>query len=131
MAKSVFLRDDVADAWNRQVPIEVDTDTHPELAIWQQDTFTTQARPLYVRLTDGGETRWDLVFSADDDETSAELIGFLDGADSASQASGGSGILGFVRPGLARWSGDLGDALHLPDDPVHRHLLQQAGRLRP
>jgi thiol:disulfide interchange protein DsbD len=96
MAKQVFPLGVVRQAWNRGLPIELDTDRHAELAQWQQSRFQTQARPLYVRLDPGGdEARWSEAISPKNGEDVARLAVFLVGG-AGSDAGSGAGLVQFL-----------------------------------
>ncbi len=93
MAKTVLRLPAVAQAWNAQVPIKIDTDPpHDDLAAWQQERFKTQNRPLYIRLAaDGSEARWDRVFAPGDAATLGRLMAFLQAGTSTAGDNTGSG----------------------------------------
>lgn len=97
MARDVLRDPQAVSAWMRQVPIEIDTDTHGELADWQTTRFHTQSRPLYVRLDpDGTEARWSKVFHAKQDpEVFADFLAWAEGGEGADVADSG-GWLSFL-----------------------------------
>jgi thiol:disulfide interchange protein len=106
MAKSVFRDPRVVAAWNRGVPIAIDTDPpHDALAQWQQERFQTQNRPLYVRLDPvavgqpahpaGGDARWSEVFEPTNAPAMERFLAFL-GGGTGSDAGGGSGLGEFI-----------------------------------
>jgi hypothetical protein len=97
MARTALRVPAVVAAWNAQVPIEVDTDTHAELAEWQQERFATQNRPLYVRIDpDGKEERWSRVFTPErEPEVLERFLGFLAGGGGA-DIGGDDGLGGFL-----------------------------------
>jgi thiol:disulfide interchange protein len=100
MDKTVFRVPAVAAAWNRGVPIAINTDPDPRISddfsAWQQKRFETQNRPLYVRIDpDGKETRWSEVFPPSDRATLALFIGFTEGGV-GSDAGSGDGIGEFL-----------------------------------
>ncbi len=93
MAKTVLRLPEVVAAWNRTLAIEIDTDSHPDLAAWQQERFQSQSRPLYVRLAakaDGTihETRWSEVFAASDRATLDRMLAFLGGGAGSDAGTG-------------------------------------------
>lgn len=96
MLRGAFTRADIASAWNRNGPVEIDTDAHPALATWQRDTFQTDTRPLYVRLSPAPagstepwvETRWNQPFAKDNEDMAAKLVAFLDGGAGNDLAAG-------------------------------------------
>lgn len=98
MAKTVFRLPAVAQAWNAALPIEIDTDPpHDALAAWQQERFGTQARPLYMRLApDGGQTRWDRIFSPSDAATVERFTAFLRGTGAGDAGGTGGGWGEFI-----------------------------------
>ncbi|HYE05091.1 MAG TPA: cytochrome c biogenesis protein CcdA [Planctomycetota bacterium] len=97
MAKTVFRLKPVIAAWNAQVPIEIDTDSHSDLAQWQQERFKTQNRPLYVRIAaDGSETRWSQPFDADDEATLEKFLAFLAGTGAGADIGTSSDLGGFL-----------------------------------
>jgi len=81
MKKTVFQVGEVRSAFDRLVTVEVDTDPpHDELAAWQQNRFSSQTRPLYVRLDpEGGEARWSQPFEISDDATMDAFLAYLGG----------------------------------------------------
>jgi thiol:disulfide interchange protein len=102
MARTVFRLPAVIVAWNREVPILVNTDPpHDGLADWQQQRFATQARPLYVRIApDGTATRWSEVFAPTDQAALARFLAFLAGG-TGSDVGTGDGWLAFLLLALA------------------------------
>ncbi len=96
MAKTVLRLPEVVAAWNRAVAIEIDTDSHADLAAWQQERFQSQSRPLYVHLSispDSGtgaatETRWSEVFAASDRATLDRMLAFLNGGAGSDAGTG-------------------------------------------
>jgi thiol:disulfide interchange protein len=93
MDKTVFREPLVAAAWNKGVPISINTDPDPrmkdDLSAWQQQRFQTQNRPLYVRIDpDGKEERWSQVFPVSDKATMALFIGFASGGIGSDIGSG-------------------------------------------
>lgn len=90
MAKTVLRLPAVVAAWNANVPIEVNTDPpFDDLASWQEKTFGTQGRPLYVRWDkDGKQERWSQVFSPDDAATMEKFMAFLNGGAGADAGLG-------------------------------------------
>ncbi len=100
MDKTVFREPSVVAAWNRGVPIAINTDPDPRISddfsAWQQKRFETQNRPLYVRIDpEGKETRWSEVFPPSDRATLALFIGFTEGGV-GSDAGSGDGIGEFL-----------------------------------
>ncbi len=100
MDKTVFRLPIVASAWNRGVPISINTDPDPritdDLSAWQQQRFATQNRPLYVRIDPNGkEERWSEVFSQTDKANVALFVGFAEGGV-GSDVGGGDGIGQFI-----------------------------------
>ncbi len=100
MDKTVFREPSVVAAWNRGVPIAINTDPDPrvsdDFSAWQQKRFETQSRPLYVRIDpDGKEERWSEVFPPSDRATLALFIGFTEGGV-GSDAGSGNGIGEFL-----------------------------------
>ncbi len=97
MAKTVFRLKPVIAGWNAQVPIEIDTDAHSDLAQWQQERFKTQNRPLYVRIAaDGTETRWSQPFDPKDEATLAKFLAFLAGTGTGADIATSSDLGGFL-----------------------------------
>ncbi len=93
MDKTVFRLPVVVAAWNRGVPISVNTDPDPrtsdDLSAWQQKRFETQNRPLYVRIDpEGKESRWSEVFPPNDRATLAKFIEFTNGGAGSDVGSG-------------------------------------------
>ena len=93
MDKTVFRVPAVATAWNRGVPISINTDADPRisdnLSAWQQKRFETQNRPLYVRIDpEGKETRWSEVFPPSDSATLAKFVAFTNGGEGNDVGSG-------------------------------------------
>jgi thiol:disulfide interchange protein len=100
MDKTVFRVPAVVAAWNRGVPIAINTDPDPrvsdDFSAWQQQRFQTQNRPLYVRIDpDGKEERWSEVFAPGDQATLALFIAFTQGGV-GSDAGSGDGIGEFL-----------------------------------
>lgn len=100
MDKTVFRVPAVAAAWNRGVPIAINTDPDPRISddfsAWQQKRFETQNRPLYVHIgPDGKETRWSEVFPPSDKATLALFIAFAEGGV-GSDAGSGDGVGEFL-----------------------------------
>ena len=100
MDKTVFRVPAVAAAWNRGVPISINTDPDPrvsdDFSAWQQKTFQTQNRPLYVHIApDGKETRWSEVFPPSDRATLALFVAFAEGGV-GSDGGSGDGIAEFL-----------------------------------
>ncbi len=100
MDKTVFRLPVVAAAWNRGVPISINTDPDPrvtdDFSAWQQKRFETQNRPLYIRIgSDGKETRWSEVFPPSDRATLALFVGFIEGG-AGSDVGSGDGIGQFL-----------------------------------
>lgn len=81
MAKTVFLEPTVRSAFARIPLIEVDTDPpRTDLARWQLEHFGTSARPLYVRLSAGGEAKqWSEFFPPSDGDTLERFVAFIGG----------------------------------------------------
>jgi thiol:disulfide interchange protein len=98
MAKTVFLLPEVRAAWNRGVPVEVDTDPpHEELAAYQQERFETQNRPLYVTIAPDGRTaQWNEVFAADDRASVTRFVAFLEGGTGSSAGTGDGSLWSFL-----------------------------------
>ncbi|GDY14997.1 hypothetical protein LBMAG53_38750 [Planctomycetota bacterium] len=100
MKKTVFQRPDVIAAWNRGVPISLDTDPpNDALAKWVLTTFQADTRPMYVRIDPGAKPnaespRWSKVFAASDQEQTARLVAFLGGG--SGEAAGGNGLGAFL-----------------------------------
>lgn len=100
MDKTVFREPSVVAAWNRGVPIAINTDPDPRISddfsAWQQKRFETQNRPLYVRIgPDGTETRWSEVFPTSDRATLVLFVAFTEGGV-GSDAGSGDGIGEFL-----------------------------------
>jgi thiol:disulfide interchange protein len=100
MDKTVFRLPQVAAAWNRGVPISINTDPDPRItddfSAWQQKRFETQNRPLYVRIDPNGkEERWSEVFPPSDRATLALFLSFTEGGV-GSDAGSGDGIGEFL-----------------------------------
>lgn len=89
MKKTVFLDQRVIAGWNTYQAIEINTDASLDLALWQQEQFNTQARPLYVRMDpDKTFTSWSYVFDGDDEEMMQQYLSFLDGGEGMNQGTG-------------------------------------------
>jgi len=102
MARTVLRDRRAIAAWNAQVPIEIDTDTHSELAAWQTTRFKTQNRPLYVRLDpDGGEQRWSEVFVPADTATMDRFLAWSAGRGVGADVTLASGLVGFLLLAIA------------------------------
>jgi len=112
MAKNIFIIEEVRAGWNSGVPIEIDTDSHPELEAWQGETFGTWSRPLYVRIEPGlapadwaDAPRWDARVTRDDEAGVTAFAGFLRGEVEHARAIGvddrAHEWLGFVLLALA------------------------------
>jgi thiol:disulfide interchange protein len=100
MDKTVFRLPAVAKAWNQGVPISINTDPDPritdDLAAWQQKTFATQNRPLYIRIDpDGKQARWSEVFSPSESAKVDSLVAFL-GGGAGSDVGSGDGLGQFL-----------------------------------
>lgn len=93
MDKTVFRVPGVVKAWNQGVPISINTDPDPrvsdDLAEWQQKTFATQNRPLYIRIDpDGKQARWSEVFPVSDRATLDRFVTFTTGGEGSDVGSG-------------------------------------------
>lgn len=96
MKKTVFLDPAVIAGWNSSVPVVIDTDASLDLALWQQQHFHTQARPLYVRIDpDNSSEQWTLVFERDDEESLDQFVTFLHGGAGLDHGTGGD-IVSFI-----------------------------------
>ena len=102
MARTVLRDRRTIAAWNAQVPIEIDTDTHGELAAWQTTRFKTQNRPLYVRLDpDGGEQRWSEIFVPADATTMERFLAWSAGRGAGADVTLATGLAGFLLLAIA------------------------------
>ena len=102
MARTVLRDRRAITAWNAQLPIEIDTDTHAELADWQTTRFKTQNRPLYVRLDpDGGEQRWSEVFVPADAATMDRFLAWSAGRGAGADVTLATGLAGFLLLAIA------------------------------
>ncbi len=101
MARTVLRDPRTIMAWNQQVPIEIDTDSHGELADWQTTRFKTQNRPLYVRLDPGGEQRWSEVFVPADAATMDRFLAWSAGKGAGADVALADGLAGFLLLAIA------------------------------
>lgn len=102
MARTVLRDPRAIAAWNAQVPIEIDTDTHAELADWQTTRFKTQNRPLYVRLDpDGGEQRWSEVFLPAEAAVMDRFLAWSAGIGAGADVALAGGLAGFLLLAIA------------------------------
>ncbi|HEX3133479.1 MAG TPA: cytochrome c biogenesis protein CcdA, partial [Planctomycetota bacterium] len=101
MDKTVFRLPVVALAWNRGIPISINTDPDPRISddfsAWQQKRFETQNRPLYIHIApDGKETRWSEVFPPSDRATLALFVAFAEGGAGSDVGGTGDGVGQFL-----------------------------------
>ncbi len=100
LKKTVFILPSVATAWGSGVPISVDTDLHPELAVWQRERFGTETRPLQVHLAPGvvpspQAPMWSAMVDAGQPGEVAAYAAFLSSGTGAG-AIGGDGWGAFI-----------------------------------
>ncbi len=89
MAKNVLIQDDVRDAWNSGIPVEINTDASSELAQWQLERFGTYTRPMHVRLDpEKTEAVWNTYFTSGNEALMTKYIAFLNGGEGDYTGSG-------------------------------------------